>query len=145
MLQTENKLQNNIHLLKNIGSKNWYRQLNTIINPDSCSHKKLNNIPELSGKQESDMCEIVNDKFSEICNAYPPLNYDSLPAYLPHNCDLNFISELDTFNLLKRVSSKSPGIGDIPPRILTEFAAEIATPICDIINASLYKCTFPSQ
>ena len=80
-----------------------------------------------------------------ICNAYPPPNYDSLPAYLPHNSDLNFISELDTFNLLKSVSSKSPGIGDIPPRILTEFAAEIATLICDIINASLYNCTFPSQ
>ena len=71
--------------------------------------------------------------------------YDSLPAYLPHNCDLNYVSELDNFNLLKRVSSKSPGIGDIPPRILTEFAAEIATPICNIINASLYNCTFPSQ
>ena len=140
-----NYRKNNIHLLKNIGSKNWYRQINTIINPDSCSHKKLNNIPELSGKQESEICEIVNDKFSEICNAYPPLNYDSLPAYLPHNCDLNYVSELDTFNLLKRVSSKSPGIGDIPPCILTEFAAEIATPICDIINASLYNCTFPSQ
>ena len=110
-----NYRKNNIHLLKNVGSKNWYRQISNIINPDSCSHKKLYNIPELSGKQESVMCEIVNDKFAEICSTYPPLNYDCLPAYLPHNCDQSYVTELDTFNLLKRVSSKSPGIGDIPP------------------------------
>ena len=40
----------NIHLLKKVGAKNWYRQINTIINPDKCSHSKLINIPELAGK-----------------------------------------------------------------------------------------------
>ena len=91
------------------------------------------------------MSEIVNNKFTEICCAYPPLDNSRLPAYLQHNCDQKYVDELDTCILLKKVSSKSPGIGDIPPRILTEFAAEIATPICDIINASLHNCTFPTQ
>ena len=30
-----NYRNNNIHLLKNVGSKNWYRQISNIINPDS--------------------------------------------------------------------------------------------------------------
>ena len=137
--------KHNIHLLNYIGSKNWYRQINSIINPDKCSHKKLSNIPELSGKHESTMAEIVNNKFAEICCAYPPLDHSKLPAFLPHDCDLKYVTELEIYILLKKVSSKSPGIGDIPPRILSEFAAEIATPICNIINASLYECTFPSQ
>ena len=140
-----NHRKHNIHLLNNIGSKNWYRQINTIINPDKCSHEKLGNIPELSGKHESIMSEIVNNKFTEICSVYPPLDHSRLPAYLPHNCDQKYVDELDTYNLLKKVSSKSPGIGDIPPRILTELALEISTSICNIINASLYKCIFPSQ
>ena len=137
--------KHNIHLLNNINPKNWYRQINSIINPDKCSHKKLSNIPELSGKQQNIMAEIINNKFAEICCAYPPLDPSRLPTFLPHDCDLKYVSELETYILLKKVSSKSPGIGDIPPRILTEFAAEIATPICNIVNASLYKCTFPSQ
>ena len=137
--------KHNIHLLNNIGTKNWYRQINSIINPDKCSHKKLSNIPELSGKHESIMTEIVNNKFTEICCALPPLDHSKLPTFLPHDCDLKYVTELETYMLLKKVSSKSPGIGDIPPRILTEFAAEIATPICNIINASLHECTFPPQ
>ena len=39
-VQRSNFRKHNIHLLNNIGSKNWYRQINTIINPDKCSHKK---------------------------------------------------------------------------------------------------------
>ena len=74
--------KHNIHLLNNINPKNWYRQINSIINPDKCSHKKLSNIPELSGKQQNIMAEIINNKFAEICRAYPPLiPVGSQPSY----------------------------------------------------------------
>ena len=61
------------------------------------------------------MAEIVNSKFAEICCAYPPLDHSRLPAYLPHDDDLKYVDKLSTYILLKKVSSKSPGIGDISP------------------------------
>ena len=140
-----NYRKNNIHLLNNLETKNWYRQINTIINPEKCSHNTINNIPGLAGLDRSSMAEIINDKFAETCRKYPPLDYCSLPAYLPHNNEHIQIDELETYQLLKKVASKSPGPGDIPPRILSEFAPELATPICDIINASLNKGIFPSK
>ena len=138
-----NYKRNNIHLLKTVGPKNWFRQINSIINPDKCSHNKMNNIYELAGKDESTMTNIVNNFFNEIVCKYPPLDPNKLPAYLPHLKNKIQVSVVTTYKLVKKVSSKSPGPGDIPPRILTEFAPELATPICNIVNACMEKCIFP--
>ena len=138
-----NYRQKNIHLLKNVGNKNWYRQINTIINPDKCSHNKLTNIPELAGKKYETMSEIINNNFAEITSNYPPLNHEQLPSYLPHPNVSKQIDEFTTYKLLKKVANKSPGPKDIPPRILSEFCPEIATPICNIINACLKQGVFP--
>ena len=137
--------KNNIHLLNNLESKNWYRQINTIIYPDKCSHNKIINIPELAGLDLCDIVGMINNKFAETCRQYAPLDLSSLPAYLPQNNTHIEIDELKTYNSLKKVASKSPGPWDIPPRLLEEFSPELATPICDIVKACLKKGVFPKM
>ena len=137
--------KNNIHLLNNLETKNWYRQINTIIYPDKCSYNKIINIPELAGLNLCDIVGMINNKFAETCRQYAPLDLSSLPAYLPQNNTHIEIDELKTYNSLKKVASKSPGPWDIPPRLLEEFSPELATPICDIVKACLKKGVFPKM
>ena len=60
-----------------------------------------------------------------------------------HEESLKYVTEVDTYKMLKKYSKKSLGPNDLPQKILQEFAAELATPFCDIINCTLRSGTFP--
>ena len=85
---------------------------------------------------------IVNNHFATICQTYPPyidaLTHDDL-----NDSDLKLISEHHTYYLLKKYSKKSLGPDDFPRQIMTEFAAELAFPFCNIINCALISGIFP--
>ena len=57
--------------------------------------------------------------------------------------ELKLISEIDTYNLLRKFLKKSIGPIDFPRRILEEFTVELALPFSDIINCSLKTGIFP--
>jgi hypothetical protein len=41
-------------------------------------------------------------------------------------------------------ASKSSGIDEIPPKLITDGAEELSTPLTTLINRSLQECIFPS-
>ena len=47
--------------------------------------------------------------------------------------------------MLKKFSRKSPGPGDLPSKILQEFAVELAAPYCNIINFAINSGIFPDE
>ena len=130
------------HLFHMSNPREWYNHVNKIM-----GNKKptlnFTNIPELASKNSNDQRKIVNEYFAEICNKYPPinesvtLNYDIIDKSVPPS------SELETFHLLNKYSKKSLGPGDFPQKILQEFAPELATPYCNIINCALRSNIFP--
>ncbi|XP_069989695.1 uncharacterized protein [Penaeus vannamei] len=67
-----------------------------------------------------------------------------LPTYLPSRPLQAIVSEYDVYQHLRRIAkSKSPGPDDIPPRLLREFAPDLATPLNDIFNCSITEGVVP--
>ena len=104
----------------------------------------FDNIPEVGYKMFVEQIKIVNKHFANICNMYPPLN-KNINLNDSEHCEesLKSISEFETYKLLKKYSKKSLGPGDLPQKLIKEFAPELATPFCDIINCALKSNVFP--
>lgn len=87
--------------------------------------------------------EIINNHFATICQTLPSLDPTLLPAYQPSPSPPPIVQPFQVANkLLKFKSTRSITPVDLPLKIYKEFAIELATPLCSIINASLqtYKC-----
>ena len=79
---------------------------------------------------------IINEHFAKICKEYPQLQINNIqndglePRKIPN------ISEFETYKMLTKFAKKALVTGDPPRRILQEFAVELATPFCIMINGS---------
>ena len=135
--------ENKAHLFHKSNPKEWYKHINKIIGNKKHS-LNFTNIPEVAYKAIGEQIKIVNKHFANICNKYPPLNKNvSLNDTEVNEKSLKTISEFETYKLLNKYSKKSLGPGDLPQKLLQEFAPELATPFCDIINCALKSNLFP--
>ena len=105
------------------------------------SHLLLHSIPDLAQKSMDEIVIIVNNHFATICQTYPPYN-DTVTHDDSNDPDLELISEHHTYYLLKKYSKKSLGPDDFPRKIISDFAAELAFPFCNITNCALMSTIF---
>ena len=92
-----------------------------------------------------DIANTINTNFISVAQDIPPLDHNSLPAYLPSITPHMTVSPHEVYNKLKRINtSKSGGPDCIPPRIVKEFAYELSFPIYDIFNCSLRDGILPN-
>ena len=131
-----------IALLHNVSPAKWFRHISNLTSTQP-NDSKLLSIPEVACDMDA-ASNTINGHFSRYNNAIPPLDRASLPCFLPHNKPPT-VSNLDVYHLLKSLSpSKAPGPGDIPLRLMVEFAPELTCPLTDIYNCSLEHGVFPS-
>ena len=129
--------------------KSWYR---TIKNLGSISGENKNTqfeILEHSDKPDDKICEEIANYFSSISQEYPPLDRDLLPSHLNHisyPTNAPIIQEYQVYDMIKTSkSTKGMVPGDIPQKIVKEFAAELAVPISNIFNAAIQQGVYPSS
>ena len=130
------------HLFHMSNPREWYKHINKIIG--NKKHRlNLTNIPELADKTVDEQVSIINNHFGNICKKYPPLDRNFKLRETGHEVSLKNVTEVDTYKMLRKYSKKSLGPNDLPQKILQEFAPELATPYCDIINCALRSGIFP--
>ena len=123
--------------------RNWFNHMKRILGTKK--KDSLNNIKELVDKPE-ECADTINKHFAAINTALPPLQQVDLPSYLPARPTPISLAEHQVFQLLNKIPvTKAPGPGDIPGRLLKEFAPELAKPYCDIFNTSLQEGIFPRR
>ena len=123
--------------------RNWFNHMKRILG----TKKKdaLNNIEALNEKPE-ECANTINKHFAAVNTSLPPLQQGELPSYLPARPIPITLSEHQVYRLLSKIpATKAPGPGDIPPRLLKEFAPELAKPYCEIFNTSLQEGIFPRR
>jgi len=131
-----------IDKISDANPKSWYSHIRNLIG-DKRSDSYLSHISEIADSPES-AANIINCHFANINKLLPPLQSAELPTYLPSRPLQAIVSEYDVYQHLRRIAkSKSPGPDDIPPRLLREFAPELATPLCDIFNCSITEGVVP--
>ena len=130
------------HLFHMSNPREWYKHINKIIG--NKKHRlNLTNIPELAYKTVDEQVAIVNNHFGNICKKYPPLDKNFKVSENELDESLKKVMEVDTYKMLRKYSKKSLGPNDLPQKLLQEFAPELATPFCDIINCALRSGIFP--
>ena len=121
------------------------RHVKNIIRNGEKDTINLSNIPELAYKSPEETTKVINSHFASICRQYPRLKKGMTVPNDPHEKKIKYISELQTYKHLNKISKKSLGHRDFPRKILQEFAVELATPYSDIVNCSLKTGKFPYQ
>ena len=102
--------------------------------------------PCTAGHTNQQAAHLINDHFSAICQSLPSLDPAQLPAYLPSPSPPPIVHEYQVANKLSKFKLKrSTTPIDLPIKLYREFAIELATPLCSIINASINQGVCPKQ
>merc|ERR1712121_458614 len=121
-------------------SKEWYQHIFKIIGSGN-RNLVLHNIPELSQKSMEETVSIINNQFATICRTHP--SYHGHISCSREEKNMKFISEVETWKLLKLFTKKALGPNDFPKQILVEFAVDLAFPFCNIANCALQSGVIP--
>ena len=123
--------------------REWYSKLKRITNYDQRKSETFH-VDEISDMTDEEQVEAIASAFSKISNEYEPVNRKEIDIP-PHNP-----STLPQFkpyqvrrHLEKIKANKSTAKGDIPAKIIKEFAQHLCIPVCDIINTSLSCGVWP--
>ena len=115
----------------------WYSILKRICSYDQKKSDPVivESIKHLSSKEQA---EKIADKFSKVSQEYEPLKTDDIEVPKFDIEDIPFFTPKQVKKqLLKLKTNKAVPPGDIPPKLVKQFAAQLSTPLCDIINSSI--------
>ena len=150
MVQLEIKIKKNNFYTKKIQNlkKGDVRQWWHII--DTMSGQQKNQLQftiERDGHllSEADLVESLNEFFESVASDIPPLDILNLPTFLPTAFPPPTVHPHEVCSkLVKLQTNKVMGPDNIPPRILKEFANELAEPVTLIFNKSLSSGLVPA-
>lgn len=90
------------------------------------------------------LANALNEFYISVNADIPPLDMHEIPAFLPAAEQVPVIYSYQVCEKLQKLKSqKAMGPDNIPPRLLKEFAYELAEPITDLFNLSLSSGIFP--
>ena len=147
--QRKREFDQNVERLKSSNMSSWYNTIKTLGATSGENMSAKFDILEHNDKPDNQICEEIADYFSSISQEYPPLDRELLPSHLNHiNYPTNapIIEEFQVYEMIKK-SKSTKGLvpGDIPQKILKEFAVELSVPIANIFNSAIQQGIYPSS
>ena len=123
--------------------KEWYSKLKRITNYDQRKSETFQ-VDEISDMTDDEQVEAIATAFSAISNEYEPVNRKEIDIP-PHNpSTLPQFKPYQVRRYLEKIkANKSTAKGDIPAKIIKEFAQYLCIPVCNIINTSLSCGVWP--
>ena len=136
--EKEHFYKNMIADLRQKNPSQWYCSLKRISGLDQKSD--IVQIEEINYLSDKEQAEKIAEYFSSIPNQYEPLkNSDvQIPFFTEKDVPQFQASEV-WLNLTKIKTKKATVPGDIPAKLIKEFAAYLAEPFTDIVNTSLKR------
>ena len=132
-----------IHNLRKDDVRQWWHTINTM-SGRAKSQPQFTIEGDGQLLSEGELAESLNDYFVCVASDIPPLDISSLPTFLPAAVPPPTIYPHEVCSkLLKLQTNKAMGPNSIPPRILKEFAYELAEPVTSIFNTSLSSGLVP--
>ena len=121
----------------------WYSCLKKITSYDQQKHEQQN-VDDISHLPDQQQAEIIAEKFASIQNEYQPLNSEdiSVPTFEEREIPRFHPSQV-WFALSRLDLNKATVKGDLPARLIKQFAAYLAEPLTDIFNSSLLRGEYP--
>ena len=123
----------------------WYSKLKRISNYDQ-SKTEMVQVDEISHLSDQEQAEAIADSFSAVSNEYEAVNRDEIKIPPFHHSEVPQLKPYQVRNHLQKIkTNKSTAPGDIPAKIIKEFALFLCVPVTDIINSGLTAGHWPSK
>ena len=129
--------------LLTLDSKKWHNAVKKMAGRAFDSSVKISNdVGSLISAEE------VSELFTKICTIYPTITADEKSTIL-EKCEPEnniMVSEFDVYTELRMIKPNTSSYpGELPAKLLREYAAFIALPLSSIINKCFASGYFPSQ
>ena len=129
--------------LKESNPRQWYSKLKRLCSYDQNKSDPIivETIKHLSDKEQ---VELIADKFAKTSQEYDPLKKDdiNIPDYDISSVPIILPSKVKSTLESIKINKSSPP-GDVPPKLIKEFASELSVPFCEIINSSIKLGQWP--
>ena len=129
--------RNNVNHLKSSDTRQWWKMVNKMSGkPEKIRSSSLERDGIILNGES--LASALNELSVSVNSDIPPLDKDSLPAFLLSRNDIPIIQPYEVCDKLCALQTyKATGPDKIPNRILKEFAFILAEPIAIILNKSL--------
>ena len=121
----------------------WYSCLKQLSSYDQLK-KEQTVVDSISHLPDQQQAEVIAEQFASIQNGYEAIKKDDIS--IPH-FDESQIPQFHPsqvwFALSRMDTNKSTVPGDIPAKLIKQFAAYLAEPLTDIFNSSLRRGEYP--
>ena len=123
--------------------RQWYARLKRMSNYDQSRFDQCQ-VEEISQLSPQDQAEAIADSFSFVSNQYKPIQKENINIPSFSKSSIPSFKPSRIKKLLEKIkTNKATAPGDIPPKILKQFASFLSVPLCDIINCSLQSGQWP--
>ena len=118
-------------------SGQWYSKLQKITKFNQ-EKTDIVQVDEISHMSDQDQAEAIADSFSAISNEYKPIQKDDISIPPFHKSSIPQFQPKQVKKYLQKIkTNKSTAPGDIPAKLIKEFAHYLSIPVTDIINTAL--------
>ena len=129
--------------LKQKNPAQWYSSLKNITSYDQHRNEQPN-VEEIRHLPDQQQAELIANQFAKIQNGYSPLKNDDVSVpYFKESEIPQFSPAQVWFALTKLNTNKATVPGDVPAKIIKQFAAYLAEPLADILNTSVRRGEYP--
>ena len=119
---------------------------------DDSSFTLLNHIKDKLTNKES--AQKIAQHFASISQEYSPIDIDKLPEHVRKRLDENgdefgnkpFLEEFEIYKKICSTKKTKSGVpGDMPEKLVSEFAPELAKPLAKVFNKIVDTGKWPAQ
>ena len=124
-------------------SSQWYSKLKRVTNYEKKEAEYIQ-VEQISQLSDIAQAEAIANNFSEISNQYKPLQRNQIetPLIPSHSVPKFTPTKVRTYLQSIKTNKSSPP-GDIPAKIIKEFAMFLSIPVADIINSGISLGEWP--
>ena len=137
--------QNKVRHLKTKDPAGWHRQIKLLT--QGRRDQPPITVPgvDCNGQFEH-VANLINNHFISIAKDIPSIDRSLLPPYLPSPMPCPHVQPREVYKEIRQLKTNKSSIsGDLPVRILREFAYELSFPLTDILNTSFDQAKVPEQ
>ena len=138
--------ENIVKDLKDSNPGQWYSKIKRMSGREIKQAENIS-IPELEGLSAESQAEVIANHYEKISNSYEPLKDEDFSDYLEANCK-SPPPTVEVENVVKKIKSMNKKAatleGDLPMKLIAEFAEELAYPLANIINEGFLQGVYPN-
>ena len=121
----------------------WYSCLKNITSFDQQKNEQ-SNVEEIRHLSDQEQADIIAQQFARIQNEYEPLKSEDISVPYCAKSEIPHFSPAQVwFAFTKLNTNKSTVSGDVPAKLIKEFAGYLAEPLTDILNTSVGRGEYP--